>query len=298
MATPTRMVPFGDGEVAVRDYGGQGAPVLLVHSLGMCAVNWDEVGPVLARSCRVFAIDLPGHGASTARMRTPEAVYECILTVVRALELPPTLLVGHDQGGLCMVEAVTAAPELFTGGVAIGGTISRTRAEMEELCELAASDFFIGAMRTRFLFGARGHGEEAALGVIDHVVANASFDWILQDIDGLRREREYSLRTTPDGSWVHAPDPEDVAMVGRFSPDSPLYPTQDRIPGFAVPVWILQLTQGQDVQFAERERALAARHDLLRLITLDSGQWPQYSQPQQLAEILAAIAADPTRAET
>ena len=43
--------------LAVRDHGGEGPDVLLVHALGMCALNWDKVAAPLTRTCRVLAID-------------------------------------------------------------------------------------------------------------------------------------------------------------------------------------------------------------------------------------------------
>ena len=293
MKTPATLgIPFEDGMLAVRDYGGEGQEVLLAHALGMCAMNWDGVAEPLTRTCRVLAIDLPGHGKSTCTMRTPFSVYECLIAVAEHLGIRP-LLVGHDQGSLCMVEAVSARPDLFVAGVAVGGSIVRTREEMAEICEFAASDYFKDALRTRFCFGVRGVGRAEADRTLDVVVLNGSIDWITTDLEGLRAEREYSLRWAQDGSWVHQPEPEDVAMVGHFPPDHPFFPCQDLAGQFRVPVWIVQLSNGYDVQMASRENALAAEYDVLRLVRLESGQWPQYSEPEALTEVIAAIAQDP-----
>ncbi len=43
---------------------GRGAPLLLLHGLGSAGQIWDGVTPELARSRRVIAPDLRGHGAS------------------------------------------------------------------------------------------------------------------------------------------------------------------------------------------------------------------------------------------
>lgn len=288
-----RLVDFGDGTIAVRDHGGEGPTVLLVHALGMCAVNWQRVAVLLRESCRVLAMDYPGHGQSTASMRTPYAVFECVLAVARALRLPPALVVGHDHGALVMAEAVTAAPELFTGGVAIGGSIARTREEMQLMCDVASSEFFMESMRTRFRFGARGEGPLEAEELIDDVVGRASEDWILRSLTGLREERAYCIRYLDATHWVHQPDPEDVAMVGRFPSSSPYFPSIDLAAGYQVPVWMVQLSHGQDVQLADRERELASQHEQLRVLPFRSGQWPQYTRPGALARLIHLIAHDP-----
>src|SRR5215831_6139569 len=48
------------------DYGGPGPQTLvLVHGGGANAHWFDLIGPALARSCRVLAVDLRGHGDSS-----------------------------------------------------------------------------------------------------------------------------------------------------------------------------------------------------------------------------------------
>ena len=43
---------------------GTGAPMVLLHGLGMSRRAWDPVLPALAGRFEVIAIDLPGHGRS------------------------------------------------------------------------------------------------------------------------------------------------------------------------------------------------------------------------------------------
>ena len=71
-------VPYGLGTVVVRDYGGDGPDVLLVHAPGFCAAAWDNVAESLKGDVHAYAIDLPGHGRSTAPMRratTPGSLF-------------------------------------------------------------------------------------------------------------------------------------------------------------------------------------------------------------------------------
>jgi pimeloyl-ACP methyl ester carboxylesterase len=48
----------------VREWGGDGPPLLLLHGLGGHTHWWDPVVPALLGSFRVFAMDLRGHGES------------------------------------------------------------------------------------------------------------------------------------------------------------------------------------------------------------------------------------------
>src|SRR5215467_13480790 len=50
--------------LAVRDFGGVGHPVVLLHGLGRSLVDWSVIGPMLGSSHRTVAFDLRGHGES------------------------------------------------------------------------------------------------------------------------------------------------------------------------------------------------------------------------------------------
>ncbi len=43
---------------------GEGAPLLLIHGWGMHSGMWGKLAVQLAQSCRVYTVDLPGHGKS------------------------------------------------------------------------------------------------------------------------------------------------------------------------------------------------------------------------------------------
>src|SRR5947208_7272687 len=62
----------GGLQLAYREWGGEGHPILLVHGLASSYRIWDFVGPRLARRFRVIALDQRGHGRSDR----PEASFE------------------------------------------------------------------------------------------------------------------------------------------------------------------------------------------------------------------------------
>ena len=67
---PPRRTADLDGTIAYREWAGPaGSTFVLVHGLGGMHLNWVRVAPGLAGLGRVFALDLPGFGASPLQGR-------------------------------------------------------------------------------------------------------------------------------------------------------------------------------------------------------------------------------------
>ncbi|MBI0294314.1 alpha/beta fold hydrolase [Streptomyces sp. PRKS01-29] len=76
-------------------------PLVLLHALGEDASDWDEVAPVLARSRRVYALDLRGHGRSDwPGEYSLELMRADVLALLDELGLDRVELVGHSMGGI------------------------------------------------------------------------------------------------------------------------------------------------------------------------------------------------------
>ena len=87
--------------LAYRTWGPVVAPPLvLLHALGEQSSDWAPVAQVLASSCRVYAPDLRGHGASEwAGPYTIEQLVTDLAALVDALGLGRVALGGHSVGG-------------------------------------------------------------------------------------------------------------------------------------------------------------------------------------------------------
>ena len=81
--------------------GGDGSPVLLLHGLGEYAAKWIRVIPDLAKSHRVTAPDLPGHGNSVVPGGAIEAdqVLDWLGALVEHTCPTPPVLIGQILGG-------------------------------------------------------------------------------------------------------------------------------------------------------------------------------------------------------
>lgn len=103
-------VTITDHEIplAVRDSGGDGDPVLLLHGLGGTVDAWD---PLELDGRRTVAMDLRGHGLSGDGPWDRERVLDDVEVVVRHLDLGNPAVVGHSLGGMLAVLWALRHPE-------------------------------------------------------------------------------------------------------------------------------------------------------------------------------------------
>lgn len=97
-----------DIPLAVRDSGGAGDPVLLLHGLGGTLEAWDALG---LEGHRTVAMDLRGHGRSGDGPWDWEAALDDLEAVVRCLGLGNPAVAGHSLGGMLAVQWALRHPE-------------------------------------------------------------------------------------------------------------------------------------------------------------------------------------------
>jgi pimeloyl-ACP methyl ester carboxylesterase len=113
---------------------GSGRPVILLHSNGNSAYEYDELISLLSAHSRVIAWDQPGHGDSepTGRHFTVEDFSDAVISLMDALGLPIASVMGSSIGGaiaadlgarhgaridkLFVVEAPVRTPEEWAKG--------------------------------------------------------------------------------------------------------------------------------------------------------------------------------------
>ncbi len=120
-----REIASRDGVVISYRRSGAGRPLLLVHGTTADHRSWDQITPLLAPYCAVYAMDRRGRGGSGDALEYSLArEVEDILAVVEAIGGPLCLL-GHSYGALCSLEAalLTARIDrliLYEPGLAMG----------------------------------------------------------------------------------------------------------------------------------------------------------------------------------
>jgi pimeloyl-ACP methyl ester carboxylesterase len=114
------------GGIAWRE-AGQGAPVLLIHGVGLNADAWEPQIVTLSIRHRVIAIDMPGHGQSDP---LPEGsvlsdYVTAIAGLIDALGISPVPVIGHSMGALIALGLALDYPEKIAAMVALNAVYCR-----------------------------------------------------------------------------------------------------------------------------------------------------------------------------
>ncbi|KMK64949.1 alpha/beta fold hydrolase [Puniceibacterium sp. IMCC21224] len=98
---------------------GAGKPVVLLHPVGLDLESWRHVTPLLARSRRVIAVDLRGHGRSPKEPRSTDIFdYAAdVAVLIEALDLGPCPVVGVSFGGMVTTALAISRPDLVSTAV-------------------------------------------------------------------------------------------------------------------------------------------------------------------------------------
>lgn len=110
-----RQVRLADHGTVVAQRGDTGPAVLLVHALGLDWRMWEPVMATLARSRRVFAYDVRGHGAAKGSPNpyTMADTARDLVGVLDAIDVQRAHVVGLSFGGGIAQTAAVVAPERF-----------------------------------------------------------------------------------------------------------------------------------------------------------------------------------------
>ena len=186
----TLLLP-GRGELFLRDTGGGGPAVMLLHGWMVSAdVNWfSAYEDLIAAGYRVLAIDHRGHGRGL-RPLVPFRLRDCAAdaaAALRTLGLAPALVVGYSMGG------------------AIAQLIAREHADVASGVVLSATAQHWQDPKTLRLWRAMG-----ALGVSLSLAPRPLWGW------GLRR---LGMPANPETVWIQSEltrnSARDIAEAGR-----------------------------------------------------------------------------------
>jgi pimeloyl-ACP methyl ester carboxylesterase len=119
-----------DGPVHYREWPGpaSGPVFVLVHGLAGSLLNWALVAPGLAERGRTIALDLAGFGLTPpdGRGTAVGSSWRLLDGFLKALELPPVILVGNSMGGMVSLIQAAHSPRSVDRLILVDAAFPRT----------------------------------------------------------------------------------------------------------------------------------------------------------------------------
>ena len=136
--------------LALRELGGEGPPLVVLHGLLGSSRNWQSAGVALAeRGYRVLAPDLRNHGSSPwGDDCSYAALASDIVALLEKLALGPVHLMGHSMGGKAAMRLVLDRPDLVSH-LTIVDIAPRTYSDRVRVEFSAMNALDLGAIKTR-----------------------------------------------------------------------------------------------------------------------------------------------------
>lgn len=86
--------------LAVRDFGGEGEGIILLHGLSRTLADWNRMAPLLGSGHRVVAMDVRGHGRSGDGPWSWKAAVDDVDVVAEQFGMNSPAVIGHSLGGM------------------------------------------------------------------------------------------------------------------------------------------------------------------------------------------------------
>jgi pimeloyl-ACP methyl ester carboxylesterase len=288
-------------DVAVREFGGSGTPVLLLHGAGNTVADMAPLARCLTVDHRVVGMDLRNHGRSADGPWTWDAVLGDVAAVIDALELTGPLLVGHSLGGMLALlyadrhDDVAGAANLDGFGTGTPEQYDLDLAEVNRLLEqlhqigdatIAASAEPLTAEQVDV--GKRAWVEGARALGLDVTLAGEAFDRrLVVGADGTFTRRPGAEQLVE--LWACMDDLDVLGLYAKVTtPQLVFVAVRDQSSGLPPELGALAAARTRFVT-AELRRISQARPNV-SVTELDATHGLVYEQPQLIAEQVSAFA--------
>ena len=284
-------------EIAYRDHGGDGPPIVLVPGAGRTLIDFAPMLPVLLERHRVVTTDLRNHGLSGDGPWGADEVAGDVRAVVEACELERPAVAGHSLGG--MIAALYAERFDCAAAVNIDG---HGQGRPDQYLGMSEADVLARMAEMREI-GERMTAETPAftaeqLPLVKEAAA-AQLSALGLPSDGLAEAFDRSLVELPDGTFRTRPGPEQTASLLAWLADLDLFALYRRVPspllvynatrvdeappGSPMPAWAADVMRAYRAGLARDLEALSRECPTISVQTIDATHALIIEQPAVVA---------------
>ena len=254
---------------------GEGPVLVMLHGTGASTHSWAGLAPLLARSYRVLAIDLPGHGFSSVGDRygmSLPGMASLVAGLLDELDLRPALVVGHSAGAAVLVRMCLDCSIEPAGLVSINGALLPLPGLSRRIYPSAA----------RLL---------ASLPVLPQLVARHGaqrlfIDQLIRQTGSSLSQAELEHYRSLVGSAKHVNG--TIQMMANWNLDS----LERELPGMSTRLFLIACRKDKAVPFTQATR-LKAQLPLADLQVLpDLGHLGHEENPALFAKLIGEISAE------
>lgn len=224
---------------------GSGAPVVLIHGVGMAQRIWEPQIPALMAQHQVIVYDLLGHGAS--ELPPPDvtlADYAAQLAqLLDHLDVAAATIIGHSMGALIALEFALLHPARTVKVAALNAVYARTPEQRRSVMQRADDLVQTGVGATLASTIARWFGDPVPEALRENAALTRA---LLEAVDQTGYARTYRLFASQDEAHVaRLPGLAVPAlfMTGEFDTNSS--PTMSRAMAEATPGAALVVIPGE-----------------------------------------------------
>lgn len=259
---------------------GQGAPVILIPGLASPRASWDGVVPELAKTRRVYLVQVNGFGGDDPRANLKPGVLNGIVSDLRKLigeqKLKDPAVVGHSMGGLVGLMLAARHPDSL-GRLMVVDALPYFAVLMAPGANVTVADVEPRAAQMRDAVAA-GHGKPANPAAVDAQVAGMS----------LKPENHARMK-----AWAVAADQRVVAQALYEDLTTDMRPELAAIRAPVTIVYPWNATYPRQEQAAAFYRSQYAGVANVRYADIgDAAHFVMLDQPEAFARALNGFLAD------
>ncbi|MBX9600732.1 MAG: alpha/beta fold hydrolase [Bryobacteraceae bacterium] len=247
---------------------GSGPPLVLLHGQFGDHQDWWPVLQPLSREFRVFAVDLPGYGASAKPRRRYTAGFfvETLHELLQSAGIQHPILAGNSWGGSIAISYALRHP---AQALVLVGSAGIRRYSAEELGAIYAR------LNPGYLAGMKPADARALFSQLFPVPSENSRRYI---------EKQAAMTLRPDYA-------DYAAMLAQAIPLAHEYNLRDRLPEIPVPALILWGELDSRIPVENAHIAAASIPGARLEILPGAGHMPQIEAPEHFVRCLRSFAS-------